>query len=280
MSTSTPTTPPTAPLTPSWGDLPPAVRRRALARKRLRRVPADTLATAGLTPDPWQADFLRASCGAPGVRSLLLCCRQAGKSTAAAALALWTALLEPRSLVLLLSPTLRQSGELFRDKALRLYAALGQPVGPRRETQLELELQNGSRLVSLPESEAGIRGFSGVRLLVIDEAARVGDDLYRAVRPMLATSGGGLVALSTPFGRRGWFFDAWHGGAGRWSRVRAAADACPRITPEFLAEERAELGPLWFRQEYECEFNELTGSLFDAEAVARAFQTDLTPLWE
>jgi hypothetical protein len=270
----------TAPSPPKWRSLPPGVRLRALARHRLRQDPADTLATAGLTPDPWQADFLRASCGASGLRSLLLCSRQAGKSTAAAALALWTALLEPRSLVLLLSPTLRQSGELFRERLLSLYAALGEPVRPLRQTQLELQLDNGSRVVSLPESESGVRGFSGVRLLVIDEAAQVGDDLYRAVRPMVGTSQGGILALSTPRGRRGWFHAAWHGGAGRWARVRAAADACPRITPEFLAEERAELGPLWFAQEYECVFNELTGSLFDPEAVARAFQTDLAPLWE
>jgi hypothetical protein len=65
---------------------------------------------------------------------------------------------------------------------------------------LTLELVNGSRIVSLPENESGIRGFSGVNLLVIDEAARVDDSLYRSVRPMLAVSGGRLVALSTPFG--------------------------------------------------------------------------------
>ncbi len=44
--------------------------------------------------------------------------------------------------------------------------------------------------------------------LKIDEAARVSDELYRAVRPMLATSGGRIVLLSTPFGKRGFFFRA------------------------------------------------------------------------
>jgi hypothetical protein len=44
-------------------------------------------------------------------------------------------------------------------------------------------------------------------MLVIDEASRVDDTLYLAVRPLLAVSGGRLVALSTPFGKRGWFHD-------------------------------------------------------------------------
>jgi hypothetical protein len=48
-------------------------------------------------------------------------------------------------------------------------------------------------------------------LVIVDEAARVPDDLYRAVRPMLAVSQGRLIALSTPFGQRGWFYDELHG---------------------------------------------------------------------
>src|SRR5436190_1727587 len=90
------------------------------------------------------------------------------------------------------------------------------PLGPAprappagRETQLRLELANGSRVVCLPGREGTIRSFGGVALLVLDEAARIPDALYRSVRPMLAVSGGRLVALSTPFGRRGWFWQEW-----------------------------------------------------------------------
>src|SRR5262249_8673338 len=137
-----------------------------------------------------QASLLRR----PAQRMLLLCSRQAGKSQTAAALALQAALLEP-ALVLLLSPTQRQSAELFKDKVMRLFNALGRPVKAHQETQLTLTLANGSRVISLPGDEAGIRGFSGVSLLVIDEAARVPDSLYCSVRPMLAVSRGRLVAL-------------------------------------------------------------------------------------
>jgi hypothetical protein len=140
----------------------------------IRRDPARTLAMAGMAPDSWQAQLCRASDS-----NLLLCCsRQSGKSQVAAAIALNTALLRPRSLVLLLSPTLRQSQELFRDKLMRLYVALGRPVAAAQETALTLTLANGSRIISLPGNEEGIRGYSGVGLLVIDEAALVDDDLY------------------------------------------------------------------------------------------------------
>jgi len=65
----------------------------------------------GLDPDPWQAEVLRSN----AKRILLNCSRQSGKSTITAALALHTAIFQPGSLVLCLSPTLRQSGELFRN---------------------------------------------------------------------------------------------------------------------------------------------------------------------
>jgi intein/homing endonuclease len=143
------------------------------------------------------------------------------------------------------------SGELFRHKMMWLYERLGRPVKATQETALTLMLANGSRVVSLPGSEAGIVGYSAVSLLVIDEAARVPDTLYYSVRPMLAVSQGRLAALSTPLGKRGWFYEEWTG-ANRWDRVRVEASSCPRISPEFLAEERKALGDRWYRQEYEC----------------------------
>ena len=77
--------------------------------------------------------------------------------------------------MLLLSPTQRQSGELFR-KCLDFYRAAGRPVEPSSETALTLTLQSGSRIVSLPGHEGNVRGYSAVRLSVIDEASRVSDE--------------------------------------------------------------------------------------------------------
>jgi hypothetical protein len=206
-----------------------------------------------------------------------LASRQSGKSLSAAALALREALGRPGSLVLLLSPSLRQSGELFRDKLLRLYDALGRPLAATQETALQLTLANQSRVISLPAREQTIRGYSGVRLLVIDEAARVPDVLYRSVRPFLAVSRGRLVALSTPFGKRGWFYESWSRAAG-WERFRAAAHECPRIASEFLAEEKVSLGEKWYRQEYELSFEDPEGAVFAAADIEAALDNRLLPL--
>ncbi|RYG57150.1 terminase, partial [bacterium] len=213
--------------------------------------PARLMMAAGLTPDPWQAALLRST----AQQQLLLCTRQAGKSTTTAALALYEAIYNPPALVLLLSPSLRQSKELFA-KVLSHYRAMGKPVAARAETTLEIELENGSRIIALPGNEETIRGFSGVRLAVIDEASRVPDALYFSIRPMLAVSGGRLIALTTPFGKRGFFFDEWEKGGEAWRRVRVTATDCPRITQAFLDEERRAMGDGWFLQEYMCDFRD------------------------
>lgn len=226
----------------------------------------------GITLDPWQVDVLRSQ----SPRLLLNCCRQSGKSTVVAARAVHKALYWPGSLVLMLSPSQRQSGELFR-KALDVYRALPNPVPAASESALRLELSNGSRIISLPGQEGTIRGFSGVDLLCIDEASRVPSDLYAAVRPMLAVSGGQLIAPSTPWGRRGWWSDAWHARDDNWQRVEITAHQCPRITDEFLDEEYRTLGEFWFRQEYMCEFLDPESSAFRSEDIDAAFSEELEP---
>jgi hypothetical protein len=170
----------------------------------IRTDPCSLMTRAQQSPDPWQAELLRGQ----DQRVIILASRQCGKSTVSAALAIRAAVMQANAPVLLLSPSLRQSGELFK-KIVSIYDAIGRPVPVARETALQLELTNGSRIVSLPGAEGTVRGFSGVALLIIDEASRVSDALYYAVRPMLAVSNGQLVALSTPFGQRGWFFDEW-----------------------------------------------------------------------
>lgn len=228
---------------------------------------------AGIAPDPWQADVLRSRAG----RMLLNCSRQSGKTTTTALLGLHQAVFVPSSLVLILSPSLRQSAEFFRTLA-GLYVATGATVPSKAESALRLELENGSRVISLPAKEATVRGFAGVDLLLFDEASRVEDALYHATRPMLATSKGRLVALSTPFGKRGWWSDAWHG-AFAWKRVRVTADQCPRISSAFLEEEREELGDWWFRQEYGCEFLDSQTQAFRTEDIERAQVAEGVTLW-
>jgi len=225
---------------------------------------------AGLAPDPWQAEVLRA----PERRLLLNCSRQSGKSTTTAAVATHGMLYDPGSLALLVSPSERQSIELLR-KVKDTLAALGVTADEfAKENTLGIETTTGSRVVALPGREDTIRAFSGVRLILIDEASRALDTLYHALRPMLAVSGGRLVLLSTPNGTRGFFYEAWSHGGAAWRRFEVPATMCPRITPEFLAEERRSLPRDVYRQEYECQFIEASGSVFDADDLAAMFGED------
>jgi Terminase large subunit, T4likevirus-type, N-terminal len=235
--------------------------------------PARLMAACGWPPDPWQAQVLRS----PAARLLLLACRQSGKSTTTACLALHTALYEPGALILLLSPSLRQSQELFR-KVQDAYRALGHPAPLEAESALRFEMANGSRIIALPGTEPTIRGYSGVNLLVIDEAARVADELYYAIRPMLAVSGGRLIGLSTPWGKRGWFYAEWERGEG-WERTTIPAAACPRIPAAFLEEERRSLPRGWFDAEYLCLFTDTDMTVFREEDLQAMLDPTVEP-WD
>lgn len=243
--------------------------------------PGLVMTAAGMTPDPWQRRALHST-----ARRMMFCCsRQVGKSQIAAAIVLLTAITRAPALILLLSPTLRQSQELFRDKVLPLWTPL-QHLAPGTETALTLTLDNGSRIISLPESEKGVRGYSGVALLVIDEASRVSDTLYGGVAPMLAVSGGRMLALTTPFGKRGWFFEEWAKAEKealavlrpRWETYRVKASMCPRIPHDFLVEQKESLGDRWYRQEFECSFEDPIDAVFAEEDIQRAVRHDVQPI--
>jgi hypothetical protein len=231
---------------------------------------------AGITPDTWQSDLLRSD----AKQMILLCSRQSGKSTVSSILAIHEAVYQPNSLILLLSPSLRQSQELFR-KLKDVYNALESPSLPQtiEESALRIEFDNGSRILALPGKEATIRGFSGVSLLVVDEASRVPDELYQAIRPMLAVSGGRIVLLSTPFGKRGFFHSEWTDGQD-WRKVKITADQCPRIDKEWLERERAMIGDWWYLQEYFCEFVETSDQVFSYDDIQAALDPTIKPLFE
>jgi hypothetical protein len=245
----------------------------AVGRMRGRMDRVAFARTLGLELDGWQEQLLRSASD----RILLNCSRQSGKSTMAAVMALHRAMYRGGSLVLCLAPAQRQSQELFARIA-DFYRILGKPVPAESEKKLSLDLENRSRIVALPGTEKTIRSFSGAALLIVDEAARVEDGLYYAVRPMLAVSGGTLMMLSTPYGKRGVFHEAWTSGRG-WEKYEVPADQCPRISEEFLEEERDALPPFIYRQEYECSFEDTEDQVFTSELIDAAVTADVKPLF-
>jgi hypothetical protein len=190
-------------------------------------------ARLGFEPDEKQAEVLRSE----AKRGILNCTRQWGKSTVSAAKAVHRAFTRPKSLVLVASPSERQSGEFVR-KAGEMVSMLG--IKPRGDgdNAISLLFPNGSRIVGLPGEEGKVRGFSAASMLLIDEASRVEEDLYRALRPMLAVGNGDMWLLSTPYRKKGFFYLNWEFGGAVWHRVRVPATECARIPREFLEEER------------------------------------------
>jgi hypothetical protein len=224
-------------------------------------------------PDARQIEVLEAT----AKQGILNCSRQWGKSTVAAAKAVHRAYVKPECLVLVASPSERQSAEFVR-KAARMVSRLG--IVPRGDgdNAMSLEFPNGSRIVGLPGMDGTVRGFSAVSMLLIDKASRVEDSMYKALRPMLAVSDGDLWLMSTPRGRQGFFYEAWEHGGAEWFRVHGPATECPRIRREFLEKERNVMGAFSFRQEYLGEFVDTGTGVFERGMVEAAMDDNIKPL--
>ncbi len=111
-------------------------------------------------------------------------------------------------------------------------------------------------------------------LLIIDEAAQVMDESYNAARPMLATSGGRIILLSTPHGKRGFYYTTWISD-NDWLKIKISAEQCLRLSPDFLAEEKVTFPDWFYEQEYENVFIEGTSSVFRPEDIDRAFHPEI-----
>jgi hypothetical protein len=222
------------------------------------------------TPDPWQRQLLRSH----SQWVMLNCCRQSGKSTTTAIVALHQAIYDP-GLVLCVSPSLRQSRELFA-KIIGFLKSL-EPVEPLEEdNKSSCELRSGARMVSLPGDPDTVRGYSAPKLVITDEAAYVSDAMQAAIAPMLAVSQGRQIDMSSPNGRRGYFFENWERGDSI-ERIKIIGRQCPRISAEFLEQQRKKLGPTLFAQEFEGEFTYADTSAFSSELIELALVDDFEP---
>jgi hypothetical protein len=227
----------------------------------------------GYHPDPWQADLLQSR----SRKIILNCSRQSGKSTTCAALGLHESIYRRPSFGLVIAPTQDQSSELML-KFDEFRGAVELPSDYlSTDTKLAVRFANGNRFIARPGSEKSARSFSAVTLLLEDEASRVLDVLYNTVRPMLAVSNGRHILMSTPFGKRGHFWNIWSEQRDLWESHEIPAEKCPRITPEFLAEEKR-TNP-WFEQEYHCAFTENVDSVFSYDQIAEAISDEVEPLF-
>lgn len=162
--------------------------------------------------------------------------------------------------------------------------ALPPEINATVDAQTMIELENGSRIISLPAKSQAVVGYTA-DLLILDEAKIIPDELYKSVRPMLATTGGRMLAFTTPLGQRGWFYEAWkqcedakrEGKPEPYKRFKRTCWDCPRADKEFLETERKLIGDFWFQQEYLVEFLAPQGAVFRHEEVDRTLQSQEQP---
>lgn len=221
---------------------------------------------------------------------IVLKSRQVGGSFMIAVEALLYALLRPNTTILLVSRSLRQSVELMRKvktfikqfEGVRLrYEDTVYSLNISRDTETMIEFGNGSRIISLPNSPDTIRGYSA-DLVYVDEAAMFKNDeeLRKAVAFTTTATRGRITLISTPKGRRGWFYEAYreaqHGG--KWSLHRIHYSERPDLRPEELEELRATMTELDWRQEMELEFLDEAAALFPYDLILAATEDYSTQL--
>ena len=240
------------------------------ALERLRRDPvlfAERL--LGFRPFPYQARIL----SDPSPRIVACLGRQTGKTTTIALKAVHFAYCNAETITLIVSPSLRQSTIMF-DRILDFIGGSRWLRGSVvRRTRTLIELSNGSRIIALPCSEHLLRGYTA-DLIVVDEAAFLEDEVITDILfPMLATTGGRLILLSTPWGTGNFFHRAFCDPA--WSTHRVESSQNPLIPEGFLEEQRRRMTRESYAMEYEARFVDAATSYFPMDLIRECVATYL-----
>lgn len=246
--------------------------------RALKQAPPDGMPVAtwaaqalGFQADPIQTEILNTH----SPRLILCCTRQWGKSSVAAVKALHLAAAKPGAFVLIASASFKQSAELLRVIRRHAEKLLGARCKGDGVNRGAIVLPNESRILALPQSPDTVRCFSAVDVIIIDEAAFVETAMHDALSPMLATTNGQLWLLSSANTTTGEFYKIWRGNGPEWRRFKVTAPECPRISPEFLAAERAAKGEAVFNREYMCDFTAIATVGVPENVVDDAFRGDV-----
>jgi len=221
----------------------------------------------GIKPFPYQVKLLEDK----NKRLVAVMGRQSGKTTTIAVKALHFALTSKNATILITSPSLRQSMIMFS----RIWGFITKsPLKSRvtRHTRTVIEFDNGSQIVALPASEHFLRGYTA-QMIILDEAAFMPEELItNVIFPMISTTDGYAVLLSTPWGRNHFFYRAFMNPA--YSVHRVKSSECPLIKSEFLEEMKRNMTEQAYRMEYEAEFAEASNSFFPQDLIRQCVAND------
>jgi len=224
----------------------------------------------------------------PSKTIILNIARQTGKSTTAAIKAIHTAYWVPNALVLIMSATKPQALEVVRKIKNFLNTSrftTWKEIMPKgKENKAEVELNNSktrtkSRIISVTASDSA-RGYSPT-LVICDEMAfwEDQDETFNSVvLPMVDATDGTILALSTPNGRHGSFWNCYQ--SKHWSAYHFNWRANPLNTQEKMDRKKETMTPLQFRAEYEAEFVSSRDSFFTSSEIKNAVHEDANQGWK
>jgi hypothetical protein len=250
----------------------------------------------GFTPYKWQEAVLRGA----HKRKVINGARQAGKSTIVSAKPCHIAKYYPASVSLIVAAT-EQQAFYDMEKVKDFIAHDPQYPEVKRDSDRLVTLSNGSWIMVVPATQKAARGPSAPRLILLDEASRIEDIVYRSgIIPMLTDNREcELISISTPNGKQGFFFESFNNP--KWERyevrspwnvldiefrlaegipedeyrkLRASRGIKGFYSPRHMNKEEqefnlGEMGPLMYRQEYGVEFVEPEDQVFSYDDIER-----------
>jgi len=220
----------------------------------------------GITPFEYQARLLL-----DDNKRIVACMgRQTGKTTTIAMKAIYFADTNPNVTVLITSPSLRQSMIMFDRIATFVYSTPRLRNKVVRATRTLIQFENGSRIIALPCSENLLRGYTA-QMVICDEASFMPEEVItQVIFPMLSTTDGYAIFLSTPWGKDHFFYRAFVNPA--YSVHKVKSEQCPLIKKEFLEEMKANMTHEAYLMEYEAEFVEALNSYFPQDLIRKCVE--------
>jgi len=250
--------------------------------KSLLSIPSDPVEFAKalfkFTPKDYQAALLEDK----KKRIVVRWSRQAGKTTCIALRAIWFALVHPKTLTLIVAPSLRQS-MIMSDRIGDFLMGLPKPTRLQLIEKLQrttVRFKNGSRIIALPNSPQLLRGYTANQVICDEGAFFKDDDLvfYNVLYPMLATTDGTLIVSSTPWSKDSVFY-----------RMCQSKDFSPHVATQaqvvqsglikqsFIDEMKAQLPAERFQREFEAEFVEDVDAWLTQSLIVSCIDSNLQP---
>lgn len=218
-----------------------------------------------LTLDPWQKEYIEAEGDC-----FVLCGRQSGKTTAASIKAAELVRKNKDYTILMVAFTEKQAYNLFFKTLMYLQARYPKMIkkGKNAPTKHEIRLINGSKIMCYAAglNAHGLVGFTANKVF-IDEAAPMDEEIFVCLAPMLSVTGGSMDLISTPRGKRGFFYKCSLDE--HFTKFYINAEDCPRHTKEFLEKQKKRFSPMRYAMEYKALFLDEFKQVFSDKIIKR-----------